>query len=580
MLWLRKHAVPVVAVLGTAALVALAVLAMTGSVLSRVHEIEGERGGTLTVVSLEGSPDLDPARINDVYGTMIARAVDRTPYTFRPDLDGGPQPDLAEGTPEISDDSRQVTITIRSGVHFSPPVNREVTARDVAYGIARGFLPGVDSPAAQLYFGDVKGVAAVAAGRRTLPSGLRTPDDHTLEIHLRAPTGRLVAGALTLPLAAPVPPEYARRFDRLPRSTYGRHQVFTGPYRIAAGRAGLLPASDAPRITLERNPAWDSGDDFRAAFLDRIVLEQHSPGAGTLARRVLDGHAAVNGNAPAGADLLRALHARRAQVTLPPAGEVTFIALNTRLAPFDDPDVRRALSAALDRDALRGALGGAAVGAIPTHWIPPEVPGFTEAGGLAGSGVDFLAFPRGNLPLARRYLRRAGFARGRITGLPPLQLVARRDASGTAFAAATREALAALGLHSRVRFLAFGPFIRACSDAPRVAACLDYRWQRDVDDAAAVLTPLFGRQGLAAGTNVSRLSNPSLERLIDEAATTTGEADRAEGWADVDRRVTELAPGVPIVWNREPNLRSEDVKGVLDPDLATWDLSFTSLRKP
>src|SRR3954451_10466754 len=116
MLWLRKRAGLVVAVLGTAALVALAVLAMTGSVLSRVHEIEGQRGGTLTVVSLEGSPDLDPARINDVYGTMIARAVDLTPYTFRPDRNGDLEPDLAEGTPEISDDSRRVTITIRSGV--------------------------------------------------------------------------------------------------------------------------------------------------------------------------------------------------------------------------------------------------------------------------------------------------------------------------------------------------------------------------------------------------------------------------------------------------------------------------------
>jgi ABC-type transport system substrate-binding protein len=86
--------------------------------------------------------------------------------------------------------------------------------------------------------------------------------------------------------------------------------------------------------------------------------------------------------------------------------------------------------------------------------------------------------------------------------------------------------------------------------------------------------------GLRAGTNVSRLSDPSLERLMGKAQTTTGEADRAERWADVDRRVTELAPGVPIVWNREPNLRSEDVKGVLDVDLAAWALSFTSLRAP
>jgi len=579
-LWLRQHAFFALAVLGTAALVAIAVLAMTGSVLSRVHEIEGKRGGTLTVVSFEGSPDLDPARINDVYGTMIARATQRTPYTFRPDRNGDLEQDLAEGTPEISNDSREVTITIRSGVHFSPPVNREVTARDVAYGIARGFLPGVNSPAAHLYFRDVQGVAAVAAGRRTLPAGLVTPDDSTLQIHLTAPTGRLVAEALTLPAAAPVPPEYGRRFDRLPRSTYGRHQVFTGPYRIAAGPGGLLPPADAPRLTLERNPSWDSDEDFRPAFVNQVVLEQRSPGPTALAARVLAGNAAVTSTEPARADLDRALRTRRAQVVLPPAGEITFIALNTRLAPFDDANVRRAVSAALDGDALRAALGGAAVGEVPTHWIPPGVPGFAQAGGRPGPGVDFLASGRGNLALARRYLRRAGYARGRITGAPVLQLVARREASGAAFAAATRRALAALGLRSRVRFLAFGPFTAACSRAPHVAACLGFRWQRDINDAASVLPPLFGAEGLHAGTNVSRLVNPSLERMMAKAATTTGAADRAQRWADVDRRVTDLAPGVPILWNRDPNLRSADVEGVLDPDLAAWSLSFTSLRAP
>jgi peptide/nickel transport system substrate-binding protein len=548
------------AVAGTAALITLAVLAMTGTVLSRVHEIEGERGGTLTVVSLEGSPDLDPARINDVYGTMIARATQRSPYTFRPDRNGELEQDLAEGTPEISDDSREVTITIRSGVHFSPPVNREVTAH--------------------LYFADIKGVADVAAGRRTIPSGLVAPDDSTLHIHLTAPTGRLVADALTLPAAAPVPAEYARRFDQLPRSTYGRHQVFTGPYRIAAGPGGLLPPADAPELTLDRNPRWDSNEDFRPAFVDRIVLEQRAPGPAAVAQRVLGGGAAVTSSEPPRADLDRALSTRRAQVALPLAGEITFIAFNTRLAPFNEANVRRAVSAALDQDAVRAALGGPAVGAVPTHWIPPGVPGFDEAGGLEGPGVDFLASRRGNLPLARRYLRQAGYPRGRVTGAPVLQLVARREASGAAFAAATRRALAALGLRSRVRFLAFGPFTTACARAPRVAACLGFRWQRDINDAASVLPPLFGAEGLHAGTNVSRLSDPSLERLMAKAATTTGAADRAQRWADVDRRVTELAPGVPIVWNRDPNLRSADVKGVLDPDLAAWSLSFTSLRAP
>jgi ABC-type transport system substrate-binding protein len=53
---------------------------------------------------------------------MIARAVHRTPQrALRPDRERGPEPDLAEGTPEISDDSGQVTITIRSGIRFHHP---------------------------------------------------------------------------------------------------------------------------------------------------------------------------------------------------------------------------------------------------------------------------------------------------------------------------------------------------------------------------------------------------------------------------------------------------------------------------
>ena len=50
-----------------------------------------------------------------------------------------------------------------------------------------------------------------------------------------------------------------------------------------------------------------------------------------------------------------------------------------------------------------------------------------------------------------------------------------------------------------------------------MAACLGYTWQRDLDDAASVLPPLFGGRGLQAGTNVSRLSDSSLQRLLDQA---------------------------------------------------------------
>ena len=443
-----------------------------------------------------------------------------------------------------------------------------MTARDVAYGIARGFLPSVDSAAARLYFGEVEGIDAFASGEAELPSGLRTPDDRTLEIRLRTPTGRLVAEALTLPLAAPVPAEYAAPFDGLPSSTYGRNQVFTGPYRIAAGPGGLLPPAQAARITLDRNPAWDDDEDSRPAFVDRIVLEQRSPSPAALARRVLGGRGAINGDRPAAADLTRALRERPDQIDLPLSGTITFIALNTRLAPFDDPDVRRAVSAAMDQGALRAALGGAAVGDIPTHWIPPGVPGFDEAGGNKGPGFDFLSVESGNLPLARRYLRAAGYPGGRITGAPVLELVAsRRPAAARVRRRDPPHARGARAAQSRA-LPALRPVHRGVLAGSRGRGLPRRRLaarprRRRLGSPAPVRA-----EGLQAGTNDFRFSDPEVERLMHEAAETTGEQDRAERWAGVDREVTALAPGVPVVWNREPNLRSADVKGVLDPELA------------
>ena len=41
---------------------------------------------------------------------------------------------------------------IRKGVHFSPPVNREVTSADVAYAIERGANANVGNPYFEAYF--------------------------------------------------------------------------------------------------------------------------------------------------------------------------------------------------------------------------------------------------------------------------------------------------------------------------------------------------------------------------------------------------------------------------------------------
>jgi peptide/nickel transport system substrate-binding protein len=98
------------------------------------------------------------------------------------------------------------------------------------------------------------------------------------------------------------------------------------------------------------------------------------------------------------------------------SGVLDMLTLNTRRPPFDDVNVRRAVVAGFDRAAELCAFGGRDDRVLATHFLPPGVPGFAEAGGHRGPGSPMCRRSRGDLGLAPRYLRRAGFAEGRCTG--------------------------------------------------------------------------------------------------------------------------------------------------------------------
>ena len=61
------------------------------------------------------------------------------------------------GEPEISADNKQITVHLRKGIKFSPPVNREVTSADVAYAFQRATNPNVANPYYGAYFKSIEG---------------------------------------------------------------------------------------------------------------------------------------------------------------------------------------------------------------------------------------------------------------------------------------------------------------------------------------------------------------------------------------------------------------------------------------
>src|SRR3954454_15679436 len=144
---------------------------------------------------------------------MVANVTQRTPIAYAPGA-SSPRPDLAEAAPVVSADGRTVTVKLRSGVRFSPPVRREVTSADLKYAIERGFFSTVNNPYAGSYFGDIAGAPSGPVKPGTQISGVTTPDAQTVAFKRRQPTGGTLAAALVLPLAAPVPRDYALAFDR------------------------------------------------------------------------------------------------------------------------------------------------------------------------------------------------------------------------------------------------------------------------------------------------------------------------------------------------------------------------------
>src|SRR3954471_7662134 len=362
-----------------------------------------KKGGTLTMLS-SGDVDnnLDPGYSYYQYDFILDNALPRTLYRYKPNDTTKPSPDLADGEPKISSDGKEITIKIKPGLKFSPPVDRAVKAADVKYAMERDFLPQVGNGYANSYWPDIIGAKDMASGKAKEIKGITTPDKYTLKIELDRSVAPIVIGAMALPGTAPVPKDYAQKFDQGKKSEYGPHLVTTGPYMIPNDSSGKITSAGyqpGRRITLVRNPNWDPKTDWRPAYLDKIIVQEgEDPSVGN--RKVLAGQSLVANPvdlAPT-PDFLKANleGAKKDQlVPSPYTGRTRWVALNTRKKPFDNINVRKAVNAALDRNAMLLGFGGKAVGQVATHIIPPGVAGFDEAGGTAGTGGDYLKTPGG-----------------------------------------------------------------------------------------------------------------------------------------------------------------------------------------
>jgi peptide/nickel transport system substrate-binding protein len=549
---------------------------------------EGKRGGKLTALWASDVDFIDPGMAYYQVSNIVITATQSPLYLAKVDDASTNDAILAESDPEVAEDGCTVTVKIKPGLKFSPPVNREITSKDVKYAIERGFFNSVNNGYAGAYFGDIKGAKVGVKPGTTIP-GITTPDDQTIKFDLKPKeqgkcVGGVLAGALAMPLTAPVPEEYAKKFDAEKVSTYGEHQVASGPYMIENDASGKAIGYQAGRqIHLVRNPNWKQGQDPRPAYLDEVQISEGNDDSTVMARKVLEGESMINGDTPPPPAVLRtALQSQKDQIQLVPSGGGRWIALNMTVEPFNDINVRRAISAGADREALRLTRGGAAIGDIATHYLPPGMAGFEEAGGLKGPGFDFQSNPKSDMNLAAEYFKKAGYASGKYEGDKEFLMVSDNVEPGSKTAQVAKEQFERLGFKVRLRQVTHESMYTKFCNVPKadVAICPNVGWLKDFADPQTYLDPTFNGENIlpANNSNWSQLNDKAINEEMNKAELLIDPAERAKAWAEIDKKITEQAPAINWIWDKSEQIESSNVNGVIDEINAVWALAYTSLK--
>lgn len=538
--------------------------------LANVATSQGQKkGGTLNLVSAEAWQHLDPGQSYFQIDYLVEYAIHRPLYSFKPE-GGDAVPDLADGAPEVSADGKTVTVKIKPNIKFSPPVNRTVTSDDVKYAFERDFNPNVPNAYAGVYY-PIVGSEKSKGGPI---SGIDTPDKTTVVFHLTRNFGATFAQSLTLPGSAPVPRDYASKLDKSNPTQYDSDptkQAFTGPYMIKTYKEGRS-------LTLVRNPNWDPKTDYRPAYSDQIVWKAGGD-ANVLARQALNSTDLLMADPPPAPVLKTAYQTKKKQLSIAPLGD-HYATLNTQVPPFNNVNLRRAAVAAANRQAYLAVRGGKLVGTVATHFLGPTDAAFEAAGGNEGFGFDFLKNPAGDMAVATKYMKLAGYPSGKYTGNASVLIVGSNSDPGPKEMQIVQAGLQALGFKTTIKavpqqtmYSKFCGYVKA-----KVPVCPTVGWLADFPDSYAYLYVPFSGKAIVPvnNSNWAVLDDPKINAAMDAASAVTDPEARKKAWANVDKMITYAAPAIPETWDSDALVKGSAVKGVLDVWNDDWNLSFSS----
>lgn len=308
--------------------------------------------GKDTLVYARGADatSLDPAMIEDGESAKVISQIHDTLVRYKPGSTEV-EPSLAEKW-EVSQDGLTWTFHLRKDVKFSD--GSPFTSADVKYSIGRQLKgkASADMPYADFSFGMVKDI--------------QTPDPYTVQFVLNEPYSPFLAN-LAMSLAAPIISQ--KQHEKYGDKEYTTHPLGTGPFVLKDWKKNQ-------QIVLEANPNyWDKAHMPKVKQVIFTVTDKNT----VRVDQVLNGQADI-ADGVSTSDIERIMAAKDKSILLQSPGmNINYMAFRTDHKPFDNPDIRKAISEAINREAIVKALyqGYAQLAKGP---MPDFIPGADKDG--------------------------------------------------------------------------------------------------------------------------------------------------------------------------------------------------------
>jgi oligopeptide transport system substrate-binding protein len=530
----------------------------------------------LSVTGKGDIPTLDPALVED---TASAWVTNHTHYS----LARGLETDLTKIMPgmaekwELSQDGLVYTFSIRQNVPWvkwdgSQVVEvkddsgkaKMVTAGDFEYGIKRTLDPRTASNYAYVFTDLIKGGSAFNGSKETGEAldklrdgvGVKATADYTLEITLEQPAAYAL-GILGLVNASATPQAAIEEFSA--QWTEPGNAMSYGPFVVSEWKHD-------ESLTMVKNPFWPGFENSPQPKIDTVqfLFLDDTPGFANYEAGSVD---VVNPVPLPEMDRIKADPTLGKELSIGPAFS-TYYGFNVTKAPVDDARVRRALSMAIDRQAIVDNVTKG--GQEPARWF--SRPGIASAPSMndspnLGIGYD----PEGAKKELQSYLDEKKLT---VDQLPPVTLLTNQVEGHVKIAEAVQQMIQeTLGVKVEISSQEWKVFLDTLNtDPPQMFRA---GWNADYADANNFLRDVFRS---TSTQNHTQWKNADFDKLVDEAARLTDPAKRLELYRQAeDILIVKDAPIISVYWYTrvqmsKPYLQRTFAIGNGDDRIEKWDI--------